>query len=145
MHIIHTLNTGTTPFLRCCVFFFFSNSLKLEKENYSSPDVLHMDEWASAREIRRYQYANGETNRSQNKNDQHQQDSFLPRTTQLNTRVQPTWALIERYRYSAMKLLIASRLCLYSMTLTSVLPCMKPQTVTGSQANIYRKGQSGAN
>lgn len=34
-----------------------------------------MDEWTCAGEIRRYQYANVETNRSQNKNDQHQQDS----------------------------------------------------------------------
>lgn len=63
---------------------FFAHSLKLEKGNYSFADTLHMDEWANAREIRRYQYANRETNRSQNKNDQHQQDLCPSRTSRPN-------------------------------------------------------------
>lgn len=74
MHIIHTLNTSATPFLRCCVLFFVF-CLKLDEGKYSSPGVSRMDEWTSSTEIRRYRYANVVTNRSQNKNDQHQQDS----------------------------------------------------------------------
>lgn len=65
-----------------------------------------------------------ETNRSQNKNDQHQQDSCLPRTTQLNKTVQPTWAFEGRCRLFSNT---TCSMCLYSMTLTSAVPCTKPQ------------------
>lgn len=46
MHIIHTLNTSATLFQ----FFFLFICLQLKGEHYSSPDVLHMDEWTSAGE-----------------------------------------------------------------------------------------------
>lgn len=69
--------------LEVMLFFLFPNSPKPEKENNSSADELHMDEWTSARERGLHHYVNGETNHSLNKNDQHQQDSCLPQKTQL--------------------------------------------------------------